>query len=385
MLALKNGKIYIGTGEIIEGGTILVEDGLITAVGKNIEIPAKAETVDLQGKIVMPGFIDAHCHVGIGEINVGWEGRDYNESVDPITPHMRAIDAINPEDEAFNDALSSGITALMTGPGSANVIGGESVVIKTKGRTVEDMILKEPAGMKGAFGENPKRVYGLSKKSPATRMAVAALLRDCLIKTQNYMNKLEQSKENPDKPVDRDLKYEHMARVLRREVPIKLHAHRADDIMTAIRIGKEFNLRVTLEHCSEGHKIAPEVAASGYPAIIGPTMGSGSKIETKDMTWKTPLVLKEAGVKFAIMTDHPFTAIQYLPLCASLAVKAGLPEEDGLKAITISAAEILEVEDRIGSIEKGKDADIVIWDGHPFLVQSKVLTVYINGEKVYGN
>lgn len=369
---------------VLEKGTVLIENGKIAAVGTDVTIPAGVEVIDAAGKIVIPGIIDAHTHVGIGEEGIGWEGRDYNEVSDPSTPQLRAIDAINPEDEGFADAVKGGVTAVMTGPGSANVVGGENLVMKTYGRTVEDMIVLNPCGLKGAFGENPKRVYGTRNNPsyPGTRMATAAVLRETLVKAQNYLNKLEDARKE-GKRVERDLQTESVARLLTKELPLRAHAHRADDILTILRIAKEFDIHVTLEHCTEGHKIADLIAESGVPAVVGPTMTARSKYELKDKSMETPAVLYQAGVKFAIMTDHPVIPVQYLPLAAGLAVRHGLPELEALKAITINAAEILGVADRIGSIEVGKDADIVVFDGHPLETMSHVEKVYINGEEVY--
>ena len=384
MQAFKNAKIITGTGKVIESGCLLVKKGKIVEVQEKENIPQEAEIVDLKGKTIAPGFIDAHTHVGIGELALGWEGQDYNEMTDPVTPHLRAIDGILPEEKGFKNALSGGVTTLMTGPGSANVIGGETVVVKTAAKdTIEKMIVRNPAGMKAALGENPKRVYGHgSKKAPFTRMANAGLLRETLVKAENYREKLKKGEKEPDKMPERDLKMEAMVRVLNKEIPLRLHAHRADDITTGIRVAREFSIDLTLEHCTEGHKIAEEIAQSEYPAIIGPTFGAPSKVELRDMTWDTPRILHEAGVKISIMTDHPVVPIEHLSLCASLAMKAGLPEEEAIKALTINPAEILGVEDRVGSLEKGKDADFVVWDDHPFLIQSRAEKVYVQGELV---
>ena len=384
MLALKNARIMNGKGEVLERGILVVEAGRIKDIGENVTPPPEARVVDLEGKIITPGFIDAHSHVGIGEVGVGWEGQDYNEISDPVTPHMRAIDGIFPEDKGFAIARRGGVTTIMSGPGSANIIGGETVVIRTAGTTIDEMIIRNPAGMKAALGENPKRVYGAMgfKKSPMTRMASAALMREALVNAQNYQEKKEKGEKDPEKKPERDLKMEAMLRVLNREIPLRLHAHRADDIMTGIRVAREFNIDLTLEHCTEGHKIAREIAESGYPAIIGPSLGPTTKLETRDITWETPKIMFEAGVKIAIMTDHPVVPIEYLGLCASLAMKAGLPEQESLKAITSNAAEILGIDNRLGSLEQGKEADFVVWDKHPFDVQSRVERVYMKGELI---
>ncbi len=384
MKAIINGKVYTMAGEVLEQGTVLMEDGKIVAVGKNIEIPAEAEVIDAIGKIVTPGIIDAHTHLGIGEEGIGWEGKDYNEVSDPLTARMRAIDGINPEEQGFKDAIMGGITTVMTGPGSANVIGGENLVIKTHGCIIEEMILRNPAGLKGAFGENPKRVFGTRTvpKAPVTRMATAALMREALVKAQNYLNKVDQA-DKDGKMFERDLESESVARLLKKEIPLRAHAHRADDIMTILRIAKEFDINVTLEHCTEGHKIVEQIVEAGVPAVVGPTLTARSKYELKDRTFETPGILAKAGIKVALMTDHPVIPVHYLPICAGLAVRHGMPEIEAMKAITINAAEILGVDDRVGSLEVGKDADIVIFDGHPLETMTKVEKVFINGEEVY--
>lgn len=381
MKAIINGKIYTMAGEIIEGGSVLIAVGKIKEVGAGIEIPAGAEIIDAEGMIVFPGIIDAHTHLGIGEDGLGWEGRDYNEMSDPITPHLRAIDAINPRDEGLRNARLNGVTTVGTGPGSANVIGGESVAIKTCGRTVDEMIVRNPIGIKAALGENPKAVYGEKNRSPQTRMAVAALLREYLIKAQDYLAEKEY-KEQKGELFKRDLRMESLIPVLKKELPLKAHAHRADDIMTILRIAREFDIKVTLDHCTEGHLIAEEIARSGFPAIVGPTLSGKTKVELAESSFSTPGILAKAGVMVAIMSDHPVVPTENLPVYAALAVKAGMPEEEALKAITINPAIILGIDDRVGSIEPGKDADLVIFDGHPLDIQAKVKRVFINGEEV---
>lgn len=372
MLFIKNAKIYTMTGEVIENGCILIENGKIKEVAAELVTPLHAEVIDAAGKNVFPGFIDAHCHIGMWEEGIGFEGADGNEMTDPITPHLRAIDAINPRDEAFANALKGGVTAAATGPGSANVIGGVFSVIKLHGNRVDDMIVKETLAMKCAFGENPKRVYAEKKITPTTRMGTAAKLRETLAKAVEYRDKIRAAGDDASKMPAYDMKMEAMLPVVNKEIPLKAHAHRADDIFTSIRIAKEFDVLLTLEHCTEGHLIADQLAAEGYPAIIGPSFGNKSKFELNQKTFDTPGVMHKAGVKIAIMTDSPVIPLEYLPMCAALAYKAGLDEMEALKCISINAAEILGVEDRIGSIEPGKDADIVIWDGHPFDLQAKV-------------
>lgn len=384
MLLIKNGKIYTMAGEIIENGCILVENGKIKEIGKDIVAPLDAEVIDAEGKMVVPGFIDAHCHLGMWEDGIGFEGADGNEWVDPVTPHLRAIDGINPMDRTFEEAYMGGVTCVATGPGSANVVGGQFAAIKTYGKRIDDMIVKEPLAMKIAFGENPKRVYEGQKKSPITRMATAAILRETLFKAKRYVEKQEKAKEDPSKAPEFDMKMEAMAKVIRKEIPLKAHAHRADDIFTAIRIAKEFDVDITLEHCTEGHLIADELAKEGKYAIVGPSLSDRSKFELKNLTFETPGVLSKAGVKVAIMTDSPVIPLQYLPLCAGLAVKSGMDEMEALKAITINAAEILGIDDMVGSLEVGKDADIVIFDGNPLKdINCETVATIINGNVVY--
>jgi len=383
MLAITNGKIYTMTGKVFDKGTLLIKEGKILEVGQEIAIPQDAKVVDAGGKYVFPGFIDAHSHIGIFEEAVGEIGEEGNEWTEPVTPQLRAIDAINPGDKAFEDAVMGGITCVFTGPGSANVIGGQSVVMKTYGKIIDHMVVKEPAGLKVAFGENPKRVYGDQKKMPATRMGTAALLRDALVEAQNYKAKREKSLKDPDEIHERDLGMDVLCDVLDKKLPLRAHAHRADDIMTAIRIAKEFDLDIVIEHCTEGHLIADELAELGISAVVGPSLSNRSKVELKNLSFITPGVLAQKGVKVAIMTDHPVIPIQYLPVCAALAVREGMKEEDALAAITINAAEILGISDRVGSLEKGKDADVVIWNGHPLDIKSKPSCVIINGEIVY--
>ena len=383
MIFIKNGTIYTMAGEIIEKGSILIKEGKIVEVGKDIIAPLDAEVVDAEGKVVLPGFIDAHCHLGMWEEGIGFEGSDGNEMVDPVTPHLRAIDAINPMDISFEEAYQGGVTTAVTGPGSANVVGGTFVAIKTVGNRIDDMIIKDPIAMKVAFGENPKRVYDSQKKSPMTRMATAAILRETLFKAKSYMDKKDKAEDSSKSP-EFDMKMEAMIPVLKKEIPLKAHAHRADDIFTAIRIAKEFDVDITLDHCTEGHLIVDELVKEGKSAIVGPSLGNRSKFELKNMTFETPKVLVEAGIKVAITTDSPVTPLQYLPLCAGLAHKAGLEEMEALKCITINAAEIVGLSDRIGSIEVGKDADIAIFDGNPIKdVNHRTYMTIIDGKIVY--
>ncbi|HEY8892131.1 MAG TPA: amidohydrolase [Clostridium sp.] len=380
MILIKNANIHSMSKENFKNGMILVDHGKIIAIGNEVKAPRNAEIIDAKGKFVIPGMIDAHCHLGMWEDGMGFEGADGNEAVDPVTPHLRAIDAINPMDMCFKDALDAGITTVATGPGSANVIGGQFAVVKTYGNRIDDMIVNECLAMKVAFGENPKRVYHDQKKSPSTRMGTAAILRENLIKAKMYLEKQNNFLEHPDKTPEFDMKMEALAKVIKKEIPLKVHAHRADDILTALRIAKEFNIDITLDHCTEGHLIVNYLKEGIQKGIIlGPALSTRSKVELKNLTFKTPGILSKAGLKVAIMTDHPVIPLQYLPICAGIAAREGMDEIEALKAITINAAEILGIEGIVGSLEIGKDADIVIYSGHPFDLRSKVEFVMING------
>lgn len=373
MLALTNAQIITMETENYKRGTVLIDDGKILDVGENIAIPSAAEIIDIQGKYLLPGFIDAHTHVGIAEEIYRTEGDDTNEITEPLTPQLRALDAINPNDLAFKDALQGGVTTVMITPGSANVIGGMVSVLKVRGKTLSEMILKEEAGLKIAFGENPKRSYGEQKKMPYTRMATAAMLRQAFIDAENYMKKVDK---------DRNLGKENMVKVLEGKIPLRAHAHRADDILTSIRIAEEFKVKLVIEHCTEGHKVVEELLQAGVSTVVGPSLTNRAKVEMAERSFKTPGVLANAGIPVAIMTDHPELPIQYLPLCASLAVKEGMKEEDALKALTIIPAQILRIDKLVGSIKKGKDADLVVWNGHPFDIRSNPEQVYINGKNI---
>jgi len=379
---IKNAKIYtMSEAGILENTDILIEDNKIVEV---VKINGGVEDIiDASGKLVFPGFIDAHSHVGMWEDSMGFEGADGNEDTDPATPHLRAIDGINACDLCFSEALSYGITATATGPGSANVIGGQFAAMKTYGTRVDNMIIKAPVAMKIAFGENPKRVYKEKQKAPTTRMSTAAILRETLYKAVEYMSKKERAQAKNENGPDYDIRYESLIPVLKGEIPLKAHAHRADDIYTAIRIAKEFNLKLTLDHVTEGHLMLDELKKDKYPCIVGPNLSKRSKIELKNLSFKNPGILSKNGIMVALMTDHPVVPIQYLVLCAALAVKEGMDEYEALKAITINPAIILGINDRVGSIEKGKDADIVIMNGHPFHTFSTTDMVLVNGETAY--
>lgn len=383
MMYITGGRILTMAGQVYENGTLQISNGKIVAIKEGAigDMPSGNEkkVLDVQGAWVMPGLIEAHCHMGITEEKKGMEGDDCNENVEPITPYLRAIDAINTMDAAFDDAVRAGITSAMIGPGSSNVVGGQFAFLKTKGRCIDDLIVKAPAAMKVAFGENPKVNFSGQNKSPVTRMATAALLREELFKACQYKKK----KDKGESGFEPDFRMEPWLPVLNGEIPLKAHVHRVDDIFTAIRIAKEFGLSMTLDHCSEGHLIAERLMQEGFPAIVGPDLSSRSKIEVQNMAFKTVGILNKAGMLTAITTDHPVSVIQSLPLCAGLAVKAGLKLEEGLKAITINPAIICGVADRVGSLEVGKDADIAIFDGNPMEIATNTLYTIIDGQIVY--
>ena len=383
---LLGGTVKTMAGKDIEDGCIHIIDGKIAEIGRRDEIvihPASHEKViEVPHGLIMPGLIESHCHMGITEEKKGMEGDDCNETVDPVTPYLRAVDAINTMDAAFDDAVRAGITSAMIGPGSSNVVGGQFAFVKTMGRRIDDLIVKAPAAMKVAFGENPKVNYSGQNKSPATRMAIAGMLRRELSRAVSYARQKEEAARKGD-AFEEDFSMECWLPVLRGEIPLKAHVHRVDDIFTAIRVAKEFGLRMTLDHCSEGHLIAEELAAEGFPAIVGPDLASRSKIEVQNMAFKTVGVLNHAGVLTAITTDHPVSLIASLPLCAGLAVKSGLAMEEGYRAITINAARICGVEKRVGSLEGGKDADIAVFSGNPMEVFTRTLYTIIDGRIVY--
>ena len=381
MILIKNGHIKpIASPDIESGCVLLGDDGKILQVAQEIEAPADCTVIDAEGRLVTPGCVEAHCHVGLDNACLRWEGRDYNEKSDPVTPHMRAIDSIYPQDEYLADALTGGVTTGCTGPGSSNVIGGTFAAIKLYGNRVDDIIVKEPVAMKCAFGENPKSAFGqTSKKSPVTRMGTAALLRETLFKAKEY----QQAKDKGENPKF-DMKMEAMLPVMRGEIPMKAHAHRVDDILTSIRIAKEFGVRLTLDHCTEGHIVAEDLAQEGYSAIVGPTFGGKSKPELRNKGFQTPGALHTAGVKVCITTDAPVLPLSSLPMCAGFAVSGGLPMEEGWKAITLNPAETMGIADRVGSLEAGKDADVVIWTEDPLrIIGAHAWMTFVNGKLVY--
>ncbi|GAA0222750.1 amidohydrolase [Metaclostridioides mangenotii] len=387
MIYIKNGSINTITNGVIVGD-ILVDDGKIVEISDGIVVPLDAEVIDAKGKFIYPGFIDAHTHLGLWEDGMGAEGADGNEETDPITPQLNPIDGINPMDRTFEEAYSGGITSVCVTPGSANVMGGQCIAIKTYGKRIDKMIIKNPVASKIAFGENPKTCYGADEKAPQTRMAIAAMLRENLKKAQEYLEEIELYEKDEDDERDRpeyDIKLEGLLPVLKKEIPFKVHAHRADDIFTAIRIGKEFDVDLTLDHCTEGHLIVEDLVEENYPVIVGPSLSERSKIELRNLTFDTAGKLSNAGLDVCIMTDHPVIPVNYLPICAGIAVKHGMTNERALEAITINPAKAIGIDDRVGSIEVGKDADLVIWDGYPLEINSNVVCTIIDGKVVYNN
>lgn len=393
MLLIKHGILLTMTDRDHKSGDILIDHGKIidirdqineSDIYQNNNIEKTLRIIDATNCLVLPGLIESHCHVGIANEKKGITGDDSNESTSPVTPYLRALDGINPMDSAFHDAMQAGITSIMVGPGSANVVGGQFLLVKTTGRNIDQMVILEPAAMKIAFGENPKTSYGNQNKMPATRMAIAAMIREELFNASEYKKKRDmRNGTDTTKDFSFNFKLEHWLPVLNKEIPIKAHVHRADDILTAIRIAKEFDLDLTLDHCTEGHLIASDIAASGFPAIVGPALTSKDKMEIQYMSFKTADILAKAGVDVAITTDHPVNLIQTLPICAGFAAKAGLGKEEALRAITINAARICRISNRVGSLEIGKDADIAIFDGNPMEVFTNCLYTIIDGKVVF--
>lgn len=378
---IKNAEILTMTGKNYNDGCILFDEKIIY-IGENKPFEAD-KVIDAKGNIVMPGLIDAHCHVGMFEDSLGFEGDDGNEDSDPVTPHLRAIDAINPFDRGFEEARGAGVTTVVTGPGSANPVGGQFAAVKTYGICVDDMILKAPAAMKFALGENPKAVYNEKNQTPVTRMGTMALIRELLIKAQNYKEQLDRYYEDEDdneKP-EFDIKLDAMLPVLSREIPVKIHAHRADDICSAIRLSKEFNIDVTIEHCSDGDRIADILEQEKLPIMLGPTLSDRSKPELKNLTFDTYRNLSERGIDVAIITDHPEITIGNLPLCAVMAVKNGMNEEKALEALTVTAAKNCRISDRVGTLEIGKDAHLCIWTKKPTDFNAECINVFIDGKQ----
>jgi len=381
MICIKNGWVHDAVHEEPYLADVLAENGKITAIGQNLIVPPQdCEIIDATDKNVYPGFVEAHCHIGLDGSGIGFEGDDCNEMTDILTPQLRAIDGINPMDPTFREAALAGITTVCTGPGSANVLGGTFTAIKTVGKRVDKMIVKKEVAMKCAFGENPKRCY--KDKNNYSRMSTASKLREMLLKAKEYDRKVTAAAEDESKLPPLDVKLEALRPVLHRELPLKAHAHQANDIFTALRIAQEFNVKLTLEHVTEGHLIVDELKDEPVPMAVGPSLTHASKFELRNKTFETPGILAAAGCQVSIITDSPVIPQQYLPLCAGLAIKSGMKEWDALKAITINAAKHIGIEDRVGSLEIGKDADILVIEGSCFEVSAQPEVVIIDGKVV---
>ncbi|WP_409298279.1 amidohydrolase [Peribacillus sp. SCS-26] len=372
-LLLKNAYIYPVTSSPIKGAEVLIENGKIKEVGYNLEAlhsGTSLPSIDCRHGYLFPGFIDVHTHLGLYDEGTGWAGNDANETIEALTPHIRAIDGVYPFDQAFSDAVKYGITAAHVMPGSSNVIGGTTSVIKTYGKSISSMIIKEMAGLKIALGENPKRTHSNSNKDSITRMGIMGMLRETFHSAKNS--------GNPD-----SVRMAPLIKALNRELPVRIHAHRADDILSAVRLAEEFDLDLRIEHCTEGHLIAEELAPLGLKVSVGPTLTRRSKVELKNKSWETYKILSRHGLEVSITTDHPYTPIQYLNVCAAIAVREGLPEQNAIEGITINPARNLGLSGRIGSIEAGKDADLVLWTRHPFHFQAVPLFTMIDGSIIY--
>lgn len=376
---IQNGLIFDAVHETPYTADILLKDGKIAAIGTGLDA-GDAEVIDASSKHIYPGFVEAHSHLGLDNSGIGFEGQDYNEMTDSITPHMRAIDGFYPQDPDIREAALAGVTTVCTGPGSSNVVGGTFMAVKTAGKRVDKMVINPRVAMKCAFGENPKRCY--KTVDNFSRMSTVAKLRQILFQTIEYDQKKQAAGDDLSKMPKFDMKLEAMLPVIHKEIPLKAHAHRADDIFSAIRVAKEFGLKITLEHVTEGHLIVDELIEENLPMAVGPSLTHATKFELRNKTFATPGILTKAGGQVSIITDAPVIPQQYLPLCAELAIKSGMDEFDALKAITINPAKHIGIEDRVGSIEVGKDADLVIMPGSCFDIAVAPDYVFINGEIV---
>ena len=377
-MILRNAMIYDAVNREPYQGDILIKDGKLVSVGPQAAAGSE-EIIDATGLHAYPGFVDAHSHIGLD----GYGGPtgttyDYNEMNDICCPQLRGMDSYYAMDAAIPMALAGGVTTVATGPGSANVLGGTFLAVKLYGKTVEEAMISPAVAMKCAFGENPKRCY--KDKCDSARMTTAAKLREMLFSARDYMQRKEAAEDDVSKLPKFDMKMEALIPVLKKEIPLKAHAHRCDDIMTAIRIAKEFDVKLTIEHCTEGHLIVDELKAAGVPVAVGPTLTNASKLELLNKSWTTPGILAAAGIPVSIITDSPVIPQQYLPLCAGLAVKAGMDSFLALQAITINPAKHIGLENRIGSLEAGKDADIVLTNGDPLVSDTVVKTVIVDGK-----
>lgn len=378
----RNAKVITCAGKVYENGCLITDGSKIVSVGEGLSCPAGAVEHDMTGLTITPGLIDAHTHIGTHIDGYPMGVSDTNEKTDPITPAVRVLDALYQHDPAFEETLSGGVTCVQTLPGSAEIIGGMGLIVKTKPDTVDKMVVRHPSGMKAALGENPVRVFTEQKKAPQTRMGNAWKMREAFIKAKNYRAK-KHAAESKGEPFAIDLNMEALVDTLEHKMTFRIHAHRADDIQTAVRVSEEFGLKFTIEHCTEGHLIADWLAQHNVYAAVGPTLGNRGKLETSKKSWETPKVLHDAGVHFCIITDHPVTPLCNIIVCAQLAVKAGLPRDEALKAVTIYSAEHMGYADHVGSLEPGKDADLAIWDGDPLNTLTHVVKTYVNGELAF--
>ena len=379
-LAIVGGRVIPVAGAPFEDGVVLIADGRIEAAGRDVRVPDGVERVEAAGKVVLPGLVDAHVHLGVHEEGDGWAGQDTNELTDPVTPHVRALDAINPADLGFADAVAGGVLTVNVNPGSGNPIGGQTAAVRSAGRSVDEMVLRAPSGMKSALGENPKRVYGERKQFPSTRLGTAAAIRDALVKTANYLAKRD---HDGDEPAERDLRWEALGLVLTGEIPWRQHCHRADDIATAMRLADEFGYRLVIDHGTEAVLLADRLAERGIPVLIGPLLTSRSKVELRNRSLANPARLAAAGVELGIITDHPVVPVHLLHVQAALAVREGLDPAAALRAVTLTPARILGLDDRLGSLEPGKHATLCVWSGDPLDARSRVESAWIEGRQVY--
>lgn len=377
MIFLENAAVWTMAGRDYERGCILIDGGKIAAVGEGLTPPAGAERIDLGGRIVMPGMIDAHCHIGLSEDGTMYEGEDSNEAVNPVTPHVRAIDGINPADVAIREARLGGVTTVCVGPGNSNVFGGVMSVFKTRGSRIDDMLMKETFAVKAALGEGPKETYAPKKVMPMTRMGIAGLMREHLVRARTYLDKKASGR------LDKiDLRYEALGRVLEREIPLVVHANRMDDIYTALRIKREFAIDLVLTQASDAYLMADAIREAGVPVVLASVLTGRLSVEMARMSHRAPVVLEQAGVTYCISTDAPPVPIQFLPTSAASAVREGLDPEAALRAVTITPARVLGIDERVGSLEPGKDADIVVYGGSPFNLMSRIELVMMDGEIV---
>lgn len=381
-VAIVGGRVVPVVGEPVDGGTVLIRGGRIAAVGAKVKVPRGTRTIDATGHWVLPGFLESHGHVGVHEEGNGWAGQDTNELTDPVGARFRALDAINPADEGFRDALAGGVTSVVVKPGSGNPIGGQTVAVKVWGRMVDEMVFAQPCSVKSALGENPKRVYGEKKQTPSTRLGVASVIRDAFRQAQDYQRRRDAAAVD-GKPFDRDSTSEVLGSVLDGDIPWCQHVHRADDIATALRLADEFGYRLVINHGTEAHLLADVLAERGVPVIIGPLLTSRSKVEVNQRDLRNPGLLARAGVKIALTTDHPVVPINFLVYQAILSVKEGLDRVTALRSMTINPAEMLGLDARVGSLEVGKDGDVVLWDGDPLEIMSRARTVLVEGRPVY--